>query len=263
MFCILIVTLAVLCAANAFMFMPATASRPLSSTLMEMFDDDFKQMSKMMSSSLLSSPQVVYPRRKAVVLRPTEMIRTISDDEFFGPEVNSLFNSVVSRYSGSTSDIHGNGNRNRNTFNIDYLQNEERLEISADLPGFRKSEVRIEVKDHMLVISAEKQSATETTTLEDEAAVLSKKEYASKEDKNSVDTATEEVGSTSLADAKIPSSDRILLKERTSFQGSVSRSIQIPKDCDESNIVASLEDGVLTVIIPRMPPQQPKVISIS
>ena len=49
--------------------------------------------------------------------------------------------------------------------------------------------------------------------------------------------------------------DATLIKERASFQGPTSRSIQLPKDCDEGNISATLEDGVLMVVVPRMAPQ--------
>ena len=80
------------------------------------------------------------------------------------------------------------------------------------------------------------------------------------EDKATFDTAKEEIRA--LNTEVVASTDRVWLKERASFQGSTSRSIQLPKDCDESNITATMEDGVLTVVVPRLPPQQPKVVNI-
>ena len=129
-----------------------------------------------------------------------------------------------------------------------------------DLPGFKKNEVRIEIKDHMLVISAEKVTATEAATPAAEPTELSNKAVNPEEDKATFDTAKEEIRA--LNTEVVASTDRVWLKERASFQGSTSRSIQLPKDCDESNITATMEDGVLTVVVPRLPPQQPKVVNI-
>ena len=128
-----------------------------------------------------------------------------------------------------------------------------------DLPGFKKNEVRIEIKDHVLVISTEKCKGTEPTTPSGDAAG---------EDTNTSPATPAEIETKAKAKAepseslKAACSDRFLMKERASFQGPTRRSIQLPKECDEGNISATLEDGVLTVVVPRMAPQQPKVVIV-
>ena len=124
-----------------------------------------------------------------------------------------------------------------------------------DLPGFKKNEVRIEIKDHVLVISTEKCKVAEPITTApagDAAGEDTNTSPATPLEEMKMKTQTQAEPSESL---KAASSDRFLMKERASLQGPTRRSIQLPKDCDEGNISATLEDGVLMVVVPRMAPQ--------
>jgi len=155
-------------------------------------------------------------------------------------------------------------------FNIDYRENiDGTLEIKADLPGLKKKEVNIEVKDNILTLSVKKTTAVDPTdNTKSETQVESKfqseaVELQSKVDINEVSNMKSAFSDTNAA---IPVDDsiiaektqkypRIIWKERTSFEGL--RNIQLPEDIDESNISAVLEDGVLTVMIPRVAQKKP------
>ena len=112
MFIQLIITLSILCAtASAFQFAMAASSQDLA---------DLQQMSKLMAAS---TPRVMQqPRRKTIMFQPQSMIRPMSDEEFFGAEVSSLFKQAAGK------SIIGSG---YNSFKIDLKENAERVEISA------------------------------------------------------------------------------------------------------------------------------------
>jgi HSP20 family molecular chaperone IbpA len=144
-------------------------------------------------------------------------------------------------------------NPRRNTFKIDYIeQSNGNLEITADLPGYSEVEIEIEIiEDNKLMITVSKDSKvgeifnTKEELNEDGEAIINLDAPDSMvEDSSKVVQQTPE--------SKLP---QTVYRERNSFQGS--RTIQLPKDMDESNISANLANGVLTVSIPRLPAKEP------
>lgn len=102
---------------------------------------------------------------------------------------------------------------------VDVLENDKGYEIKANLPGIRKENVKISMKENQLVISASHEE--------------------SKEEKNK---------------------DTVIRSER--FSGSYQRVISLPDNCDGENIKAKLDNGVLSLNIPKKEPSPKKEIVI-
>lgn len=203
------------------------------------------------------------------------------------------------------------------TFGVDCKENADGvLEITANLPGFEKKDVCLEVKDQTLILSAHKTRETthnhspalestpapavikdddshmvQTTSLqtpsqppaspqtekEETGSMLDRLRAASKEN----ESIFEEQQSEFVPDAKqdistdnqdpsasdqqqrenatqrsiLSTAPRVWHQERSSFSGS--RCIRLPADFDEAAITASLENGVLKVLVPRIPTAKP------
>jgi HSP20 family protein len=90
----------------------------------------------------------------------------------------------------------------------DILEDNEKFEVQLSLPGVKKEDIKIDVKDNILNISAEK-SFTKSTE----------------------DT-------------------KVHLKEH--FYGKIHRGFKLPKNVDQSTIVAHLENGVLQLTIQKL-----------
>ena len=183
------------------------------------------------------------------------------------------------------------------SFNIDYIENTDgSLEIKADLPGFKKQDITLEIKDNSMILKVKKlasknldtgsdmttdvepepESEAETKlkaaikTMEngetsEEAGLGTETKSESQKGRSTFDgdantnenVATEVINDCSLeqTNANANTTPRVIWTERTSFEGT--RTIQLPNDFDEANISASLEDGVLTVNVPRIAPTKP------
>ena len=101
---------------------------------------------------------------------------------------------------------------------LDIKEKGEIYVLTAEVPGFSKDDINIEVKDNMLTISSEHKEEKE-------------------EEK-----------------------EGYIYKERS--HRSFSRSLRIPKGITPEEITAKLEDGLLTLHIPKKEPKTPRRISI-
>ena len=100
----------------------------------------------------------------------------------------------------------------------DILEDNEKFEVQLSLPGVKKEDIKIDVKDNILNISAEK-SFTKSTE----------------------DT-------------------KVHLKEH--FYGKIHRGFKLPKNVDQSTIVAHLENGVLQLTIQKLQVEKAEGFSI-
>jgi HSP20 family protein len=127
--------------------------------------------------------------------------------------------------SGSTKDIIPRQNAEVGTFSVDVKESEDKFLVHCDLPGFKKEDMKIEVHDGLLTISGDRKS----------------------EHKEDVDDPKKKIKFHRL--------------ER-SF-GSVCRRMAIPKDVDVAKVEAKLNDGVLEVVLPRIPATKSTPLSIT
>jgi HSP20 family protein len=179
------------------------------------------------------------------------IIKAFLDEETWAPRVYSISSQRAL-------------NRSPN-FNIDYVQKANGdIEITADMPGFDKEDVEIEVlQGNQLKISVSREEAKEEASVasEEKEKALSGNEEETVIDLDAVDTTAEAKDTPHRKVADSPA--QTIYRERTSFSGS--RTIQLPKDIDETKVSASLSKGVLTVTIPHLPAKTPqrRLIEIS
>jgi HSP20 family protein len=96
---------------------------------------------------------------------------------------------------------------------LDVKETTESYEVTADVPGVQKEDVKLMVKDGVLTITSERKAPAKQET------------------------------------------DKVRREER--FVGTSQRSLSLPENADEDNIKARYDNGVLHVIIPKLP-ESPK-----
>jgi HSP20 family protein len=101
---------------------------------------------------------------------------------------------------------------------VDLVEHDDEFVASVDLPGFDREDVSIEVTDHTLRISAEREE----------------------------ETAEEDT--------------RYLRHER--HHASAGRSIRLPEEVDRDAVSARMQNGVLTITLPRIEAEAAKKIEI-
>ena len=106
------------------------------------------------------------------------------------------------------------GHRAKNVMNTDIKETDNGYEMLIDLPGFAKEDVKVELNDGYLIVSAEKG--------------FDKSESDSKEDKKN---------------------GKYIRKER--YSGSCKRSFYVGDAIIEEDIKASFKHGILTLDIPK------------
>ncbi len=108
---------------------------------------------------------------------------------------------------------------------VDVVESEGSFGLSVELPGYAKDDVEIKIDNNLLTISA-----AEIKEAED-----------SKKDKNK-------------------EAVRYIMHERAGR--SFTRTFVLPKDVDKEKIEASFTNGLLELVIPKVPKAEPKKIDI-
>jgi len=110
---------------------------------------------------------------------------------------------------------------------VDIRENDKEYVLEAELPGYGEKDVDVNVEKHVLLIS----SANETKDVKEEKVEK-----------------TEKVN------------ESFLVRERltSSFQ----RSFVLPEGVSEDKIKGEFKNGVLTLIIPKLPEKKPKKIEV-
>ncbi|KAI8371823.1 HSP20-like chaperone [Blakeslea trispora] len=129
----------------------------------------------------------------------------------------------------------------------DMVEHPDSFELKAELPGFDKDKIKIELADsRTLVLSGEHK--------EEHSASPETSQEANNEEKQLNTTQTEEKSLTQSNDRQW------WVKERV--QSSFSRSFSFPTPINAENIKASFHDGVLEIIVPKNTEDQTKRITI-
>ncbi len=106
---------------------------------------------------------------------------------------------------------------------VDVIEKEGGFELTVELPGYGKDDVEIKVDNNLLTISAAEIKEAEEK----------------KEEKETIN---------------------YIMHERSGR--SFIRTFVLPKDVDKENIEASFENGLLELVIPKVPKAEPKKIDI-
>ncbi len=108
---------------------------------------------------------------------------------------------------------------------IDVVEEDDRLVVSASLPGLKSDDIKVSVDGNVLTVRAEASPPLKTK------------------------------GSESS-----PNENGYLVRERR--YGSFARSIRLPKSVDREKIESRYQDGVLRVELPKVPEQTPREIEV-
>jgi HSP20 family protein len=114
---------------------------------------------------------------------------------------------------------------------VDVRETDDAFLALIDLPGYDAADVELTVTDQQLRVEADRETATETDG------------HESEDDGDSDDT-----------------TPRYVRRERT--RTSVSRTIRLPEPVDEAAVSATLDDGVLTVTLPKQHEEEGRTIEI-
>ena len=105
-------------------------------------------------------------------------------------------------------------------------------EVSIDLPGFKKDELQIELKDGYLTVSGSKEVTSKDMPEENQKDATTAEADASKKD--------------AKAEQKTV---KYIRQER--YSGNVSRSFYVGENLEEKDIHAKFENGTLTLTFPK------------
>lgn len=134
----------------------------------------------------------------------------------------------------------------------DIKEYDDKYELDMELPGFAKEEIKAELKNGYLVVSAEH---SETKAVKDTADKTVETEKAEAAEGEANAEATVE---TAKAEPKY------LCRER--YYGKTERSFYVGKDITKEDIKAQFTNGILTLTIPKAvkkPESESEFISIS
>ena len=116
----------------------------------------------------------------------------------------------------------------------DVKETDKDYEVSIDLPGFKKEELQIELKDGYLTVSGSKEVDSKEEPKENQKDAKAAESDASKKDAKA---------------EKKPV--KYIRQER--YSGNVSRSFYVGEDLEEKDVHAKFENGTLTLTFPKKP----------
>jgi HSP20 family protein len=188
---------------------------PMTSSFEVLFYSPLKRRSSLLMGTVKERPA---PTKESLsIFSPSRAIsRLFDDDDFFKPWA-PLFDDAMHLSKHMRSAMQSSNELAR-MVRVGFVENEKDYRLSADLPGVKKEDLKVEVKDdRVLTISAERKGAKQLTRKAENG-----EEQA---------TGTE------------------------SFSSSYHRSMVLPDDAevDPGKMQAELVDGVLSIEIPKIP----------
>ena len=124
------------------------------------------------------------------------------------------------------------GHRAQNLLRTDIKETKEGYELVIDVPGFKKDEVKVALKDGYLTVSGSKEVSSKEEPKETQKDTKTAEPDASKKD--------------AKADQKPV---KYIRQER--YSGNVSRSFYVGENLEEKDIHAKFENGTLTLTFPK------------
>lgn len=141
---------------------------------------------------------------------------------------------------------------------LDLTETGNDFHVKADVPGFARDNLNIDFNDDNVLtirgnVEESKSSAPEAIQ---EASATADSSAAS----DTEVTKVEEPSATSVANSPTSNTPRVWHSER--MVGSFSRSVTFPSAINKDAIKASLENGILSIVVPKLEAQQAKKIQI-
>jgi HSP20 family protein len=153
---------------------------------------------------------------------------------------------------------------------FDVKETNEAFELNGELPGLDQSNINIEwTDDKTMTISGqsdvrnEYSNAGETVEVTEpgdkpESKQATVEDESGETEQSTAVTKTEQDTTVAHRDANAP---KYWVTER--HFGSFHRTFQFPQHVDHDNVAASLKNGVLSVVVPKAKPKEPRKITIS
>jgi len=149
---------------------------------------------------------------------------------------------------------------------FDVKETKEAYELHGELPGIEQSNVNIEwADDNSLTISGHTEHRSERSSLTEGSGDREEKPTETSAEKAGDKQQSTEIVKTNenkeIAKQETSESPRYWVSERS--VGTFHRTFQLPGHVDHDNVQASLKNGILSVIVPKTKPRQPRKIAIS
>mmetsp|Transcript_31991 Transcript_31991/g.82862 ORF Transcript_31991/g.82862 Transcript_31991/m.82862 type:complete len:169 (-) Transcript_31991:120-626(-) len=141
--------------------------------------------------------------------------------------------AILGLHDTSRSQQHSGASNKYIDLHIDFLETETAYKLLADMPGLGQQDVNLELQNRTLVVSGEPAAPTGSAVSSEQGK----------------DADSSEAAKT----AKFASLRRKAYK----------RTVQLPNDVDETGIGASMDKGVLEVILPKRKSALPRQIAVS
>jgi len=190
----------------------------------------------------------------------------------------SLFGADISPYRSNKYLAHS---ISANSFvpNFDIIETLQAYTLEGELPGLSdKKAVDIEFTDHQMLLVRGRISKNTTTTTDDEVPERANPEASSQrqptveDDVDEADSEKSTLTDTSSATAISTSKGKNVIRDtkakKTGYwvtersTGSFQRTFRFPGPIDQENVTAKLEDGILTIVVPKQTKVQTRKIDV-
>ncbi|RCH77630.1 hypothetical protein CU098_004125, partial [Rhizopus stolonifer] len=197
-------------------------------------------------------------------LRDMQRAMAVFDQPLFSP----MFNSEVSPFFGNQGN-RGHNSNNNSVFGrypaTDIIEKPEFYELHAEIPGYDKKDIKIEVNDgRTLILSGTmKKEHHEGPALEEEQKAQENKASSTASGADGATAEGQQVVQKKDQDSQVAqynNSPKWWVNERVA--GSFTRSFNFPNPIDAEQIKASYQDGILKVIIPKSNKNQSRFVNI-
>lgn len=159
-------------------------------------------------------------------------------------EIERMFERMSRQFEGMEESMFAG------TVAVDVEDRGDAYVVTADLPGFDREEVRVELSGETLTIGAEHDEATEQRSGTGTGEKSDERETDEGQDEREADEGRGVRGTEKERDESGVEEGRYLRRERR--RRSVSRSVRLPDAVDADATDATYRNGVLTVIFPKL-----------
>ena len=168
------------------------------------------------------------------------------------------FDTMISRLLGEGPE--GSPLASLANYGVDIREDEDHIYVEADLPGFRKEDVDISLENGTLTIIAEhREEKTEPEARQQEAQ---RPQGQGTQQQGQQGQGQQRQANQQQQQSRSPQPNgQYLLRERRIQR--VVRSFTLPPNVDEQNVQATLENGVLRIILSKRDDAKPRRVQIS
>jgi HSP20 family protein len=147
-----------------------------------------------------------------------------------------------------------------NTYGVDIREDNEHIYVDADLPGFNKEDVQIQLENGTLSIIAERRQETPSQSQPRQPAASAQVDQTAQQSAGQPQSRPPQPAR-EQQERSGSESGQYLLRERRIER--VVRSFTLPPNVDEQNVQARLENGVLHIVLNKREDAKPRRVQIS